>query len=251
MHTIDLPQDQECVYLIPISDTHIGDPLFDEEKLQGYINWVAERPNAYIILLGDILNTATKDGLSDIYREQIKIPEACEKVWKLFEPVKDRVLAWVEGNHERRLYKQVGGYLGQLVCSKYNWLFCPDYVFLKLRLGKGKNGKPLAYTIYGIHGWGGGRTSGAKVNKLEQLGNVCLVDIYLMAHQHESCFSQNIYFVPDTRNNHILEVKRTFVSSGCFLKYGDYGLRAGYKPNKLGSPRLRLDGQRRDVHCSM
>jgi len=57
LEVIDLPNVEDCIYLIPISDTHIGDPLFNRKKLEGYLKWVAERPNAYILLLGDVLNT--------------------------------------------------------------------------------------------------------------------------------------------------------------------------------------------------
>lgn len=250
LEVIDLPNVEDCIYLIPISDTHIGDPLFNRKKLEGYLKWVAERPNAYILLLGDILNTMLRDSVGDIYREEFSVVEACQMVWEIFEPVKNRVLCWIEGNHELRVHKQIKGYLGELVCSRFNWKFFPDCAFLKIRCGKGRNGKPVVYTIYAVHGWGGGRTAGAKVNKLEQLGNICLADIYLMAHHHQVCFSQDIYYVPDSRNNRVSEMKRTFVSSGCFLNYGDYGMRRGFRPAKLGSPRLRLDATRKDCHVS-
>lgn len=254
LEVIDLSKtpysDFDCLYLIPISDLHIGDPAFNEEKLRGYLEWVLERPNAFILLLGDILNTATKDSLSDIYKEKLKIPEACQRVWELFEPVQDRVLGWIEGNHERRLYKQVGGYLGELICSRYKWRFFPESAFLKLRFGKQKNGKPVAYIIYALHGWGGGRTSGAKINKLEELGKICLADLYLIAHHHRLYFSQDIFFIPDTRNNSVIQSVRTFVATGCFRDYADYEVRCGLKAPRIGAPRIRLDATRKDIHVS-
>ena len=41
LEVIDLPNVEDCIYLIPISDTHIGDPLFNRKKLEGYLKWVA------------------------------------------------------------------------------------------------------------------------------------------------------------------------------------------------------------------
>ena len=114
MHNIELSNSEDCIYLVPVSDTHIGDPLFNKKKLEGYLKWVAERPNAYILLLGDILNTMLRDSVGDIYREEFSVVEACQMVWEIFEPVKNRVLCWIEGNHELRVHKQIKGYLGQL-----------------------------------------------------------------------------------------------------------------------------------------
>ncbi len=62
---------------------------------------------------------------------------------------------------------------------------------------------------------------------------------------------QDRIFVPDKRNNKVEDMKRTFVSSGAFLERGGYAVQKGYSPAKLGSPRLRLDGRKKDVHCSI
>ena len=50
-------------------------------------------------------------------------------------------------------------------------------MLLKIKLG-------LSRSKYATHGWGGGRTRGAKVNNLERLSHIVLCDIYCMAHVH-------------------------------------------------------------------
>lgn len=255
IHDVDLSQELEAIYITPMSDLHIGDPSFDSVKFHGYRKWVEDTPNAYIVLNGDILNTATKSSVSDIYAETMNPKEALNTAVKLFEPVKDRILCLVGGNHERRIYKESGIDISEVLASKLGVHYAGDECYLKIRLGKatgrGGNGKPIAYTVYVTHGHGGGRTMGAKVNNLQRLADIVLADIYIMSHVHTMTAHQDVYLVPDTRNNNLLEIKRTFVSSGAFLKRGGYAVTHAYPHNKIGTVRLRLSGTRKDVHVSI
>ena len=101
----DFPAEWPCLYIIPISDTHIGDPRFNEEKLRGYIDWIMARENAYVVLNGDILDAAIKGSVGDTYEATMTTNEALKYARRLFAPLKDRILAVTEGNHERRITK--------------------------------------------------------------------------------------------------------------------------------------------------
>jgi len=57
--------------------------------------------------------------------------------------------------------------------------------------------------------------------------------------------------MPDYRNKKILEIKQAFVSAGSFLKYGGYAERKGLPITKTGTPRIRFDGTRKDIHVSL
>lgn len=125
----------------------------------------------------------------------------------------------VSGNHEHRIRKESSIDITEVIASHLGVYYAGDEAFLKLKFGKNEKGDPVVYTIYMTHGWGAGRTPGSKV--------------------------------PDVRSGNINEMKRTFASSGAFLDRGGYGVQKGYPAAKLGSPRLRLDGRRRDVHVSI
>lgn len=243
--------DHEAVYIIPISDVHIGDPALNDRKLQGYIDWIAENPNAYVILNGDILNTAIKDSVSDVYHETMNPQDQLRYAKKVFEPIADRILCIVRGNHELRIARATGIDTCEILAAYLGVYYAGDEALLKLRFGKRKNGKPITYIIYATHGWGGGRTPGAKVNNLSKLANIVIADVYIASHTHFMTVHQDRIFVPDKRNNKVEDMKRTFVSSGAFLERGGYAVQKGYGPAKLGSPRLRLDGRKKDVHCSI
>jgi len=248
---VTLSQDFSELYIIPISDLHLGDPHCDLDKFFKYRKWIEERPNAFVILNGDIMNAAIKDSVSDLYNEEMNPNEQLKLAVKLFTPIKDRILMIVEGNHERRIAKNTSICVSEILASQLGCSFAPEGALIKVRFGKRRNEKEQVYTIYCTHGFGGGKKPGGKVNNLQSLGNIVLADIYIASHTHFMTGFQDIYFVPDLRNNKITEVKRTYVSSGAFLKYGGYGEYHGFSPAKTGSPRLRLDGTKKDVHLSI
>lgn len=251
LHEIILSRDFDCIYLIPISDLHLGDPHCNLEKFYGYQKWIEGTPNAYVLLNGDIMNTATKGSVSDVYAETIPPKEQVKLAEKLFTPIKDKILAMTSGNHERRIYKDSGYDISETLAEKIGAYYSPDEVFLKLKFGKDAHAKPVTYTLYMTHGWGSGRTAGAKVNNLQKLSDIVLADIYIASHTHFMTAHQDIYFVPDEHNKRVRQIKRTYVSSGAFLDRGGYGVQKGYPGAKLGSPRLRLDGRRKDCHVSI
>jgi hypothetical protein len=244
--------DHPFIYLIPISDMHIGDPNFNEEKFLGYREWVLETPEAYVILNGDIMNSTIKDSVGDIYHETMNPQDQLRYAKKVFEPIKDRILAIVRGNHELRIAKSTGIDTSEILAAYLGVWYAGDEAFIKLKFGhRETNQKPMTYTVYCTHGWGAGRTAGGKVNNLQKLGDIVIADVYIASHTHFMTAHQDVIYIPDERNNKITPKKRTFVSSGAFLDRGGYAIQKGYPPCKMGSPRLRLDGARKDVHASL
>ena len=247
----DFPAEWPCLYIIPISDTHIGDPRFNEAKLLGYIDWIMARENAYVVLNGDILDAAIKGSVGDTYEATMTTNEALKYARRLFAPLKDRILAVTEGNHERRITKDTSVSPMDILSDFLDVPFHADGVFLKLRVGKGSNGKPVVYTAYFTHGHGGGRTIGGKGNNLQRMGHIVLADLYSQGHIHTSIAFQDMIYVPDLRNGNMLKQRRTYVSSGAFLDWGGYAQQQGYAPGRIGSVRIRLDGRKKDVHASV
>lgn len=213
-----------------------------------------ETPNAYVILNGDILNIATTGSVSDSYRG-LRPQEELDKAVELLFPIRDRILASVTGNHENRIYRESGIDIAKILADKLGILYAGDEAYLKIRVGskkgRGGNGKPIVYCIYAQHGHRGGRTVGAKMNAIVAMGNTCLADIYIGSHIHSITASVDLYLVPEVRANKMVEMKRTFVSSGAFLQRGGYSVTHGYPASKLGSPRIRLNANQKDVHVSL
>jgi predicted phosphodiesterase len=249
---VELPENWECCYLIPISDCHIGDPNFDEQKLMRYIEWIKKTENAMVILVGDIMNTATRDSVSDSYSEIMNPMDQLRYATKLFEPIKDRIIGVTTGNHERRIMRSTSIDTSAMLAANLGTFYREDGLFLKIRVGKKtKNSKKVAYMVYATHGFGGGKKIGGKANNLQSISNNIFADVYIVGHTHTLQAFQDIFLLPDPKNNNVMEVKRTFCNAAAFLKYGGYGEEKGFTPSKLGTVRLRLDAKRKDVHVSI
>jgi len=240
LHEVELGDHKE-LYIKPISDTHIGDQGFDEQLLMKDIEWIAEKPNRYAILNGDILNTATTSSVSDTYHNNMTPHEELKYARKLFKPIADSILGVTLGNHERRVLRSDGIDLMEELAYSLDSFYNPEGILLKIKFGKRKiNSKKQVYTIYQTHGSTGSRTTGGKANRLGKLRNIVLSDIYVVSHTHQKItFNKNI-FVPDLRNNNIIEKNQTFVNTGAYLNYGGYGETKNYTPNDKGSPTIKL-----------
>src|SRR5690606_15233105 len=86
---IELPEDLEYADLVVLSDMHVGDPLFDEQLFFRVRNWVLAEPNRYVICNGDLMNTATKDSVSDVYRETLNPSDQLRWLKKELAPLRD------------------------------------------------------------------------------------------------------------------------------------------------------------------
>ena len=243
--------DFDEITILPLADWHIGDPHADGAKIKQYLGYLERTPNAFAILNGDLMNTAIRNGISDIYGETVPPMEALKQCVKLFEPIKDRILAILPGNHELRAYKTDGIDLTQIMAAQLGIgeLYSPTAALLILRVGcwrrQGHHKEPVPYTIYVTHGSGGGRTEGAKVNRLTQLASIVDADIYIHAHVHVPAIVKTAYFRPSLPNNTVQRVDRLFVNTAAALDYGGYGELASYKPASKDTPTIILDGTKK------
>lgn len=241
----------DYAYIVPISDLHIGDPLFNEEKFKSFVNWILNEPNAYVVLIGDLLDCATKDSVGDVYSATMTVQEAKKYAVKLLEPVKDRILAVVAGNHERRIWKSTGSDVTEDISLILGVPYDPHGILLNVKVGKYRNNGRLNYTIYVTHGTGASRTIGSKANVLKRASDIVLADIYIIGHIHFTMTFPDYYFVPDVRHRRVEKVKRLYVSVGGFLEWGGYSEDAMLAPTKTGTVRVRLSGERKDYHASV
>lgn len=247
----DLPQDLDSAYILGISDLHVGAAEFDERYLTDLLAWVHQTPNCYMILNGDLGNMATKDSKSDVYEERLSPNQQVKRLKEYFGGLKDRVIGLTEGNHEKRIRLATSIDISEELAD---YLECPygrEALCLQVRLGKGKNSKPVPYLIYATHGWSSARGAGGKVNMGVSLSNVILADVYIVGHTHTKYLYEHIFLEPDPQNGKIIRRKQIVASSGSILDYGGYAVGKGYPPGAKGIPRIRLDGKRKDVHASI
>lgn len=187
---VNLPRELEFVELHMFADEHIGDDHSDIKRIIERIEYVKNTPNAYCILNGDIMDNATKTSIGDTYTQVFSPMEQLTKAVELFTPIKEKILCITHGNHENRTYKKEGINLSRLIAEQLGLgdRYTPTSALLFIRVGestrrKESNGsgqrRQICYTIYALHGSGGGRKEGAKAIRLADMASIVDTDIYI------------------------------------------------------------------------
>lgn len=249
----DLSADIKSIDIIPLADFHIGDQMSDWNHIKALLKYIEETPRCYCTLGGDLMDTAIASSIGDTYGANIQPMEQLSTCVKLFEPIKDKILCVLHGNHENRIYKTDGIDITQLMCNQLGIAerYSPTTALLFVRLGKdsshgGYKNSPRQqlYTIYLTHGAGGGRKEGGKINRLADLANIVDADIYVTAHTHLPAIFRTGYFRTNVNASSVTYVDKLFVNTASALEYGGYGDIAGYKPSSKEYPVITLDGTR-------
>lgn len=213
--------DKEIV-IYPISDVHLGCLEHNEDEWNKFIECVKKDPKAYVILVGDLMNNATRSSVSDIF-EDVYTPSQQKKLLiKYLTPIKDKILCAVSGNHERRSIKDADNDPTYDIMCKLDLedIYRKNIAFLKVQIGKHST-----YTFAVTHGTGGGIYTGAAVNRNERFGHVIDgLDCLIVGHTHKGIVSKPSKIVIDSRNNVVSLKSYTVISTQSWLNYGGYAV---------------------------
>lgn len=259
----DLPRDINKLNIEIFSDLHIGDKNCNHKLIQERIKRVKEDKDTYCILLGDIIDNATTSSVGDTYEETMSPMQQMKAAIGIFEPIKDKILGAVSGNHCARSYKTDGIDLMYFLMSELRIAdkYDPIGALLFIRFGESARGqkessgsgqlRKLCYTLYMTHGSSSGRTIGAKANGLQRMGQIVNADICCIGHTHlPMCFREKSYEI-DYRNSRAIEKETIFVNASSTLEWGGYAERMSLKPSSLKSPIIQLDGTKKNIDVTM
>jgi len=242
-------------YVLPISDCHIGDAAFEDygySKLCENIEWVESEPNARVFLNGDILNVATRSSASSPMFQTRNLQGQVDLAVKLFKRIAEqkKIVGAIDGNHEDRLKDFVGYSPLSSLCHILDIPYYQYSAVISYMVGKGKG---IAYTMYHHHTSGGGATPGGKMNRVDKLRQlVCNCDCYIGSHNHQLGVIPVTTRVVDVIHKKITIQRQLLIDSGSYLGWDDsYAEAKMFPPVKIGSPRIRIDGKRRDTHVSV
>ena len=252
----DLPRELESVELHIFADEHIGDEHSDIKRVIERIEYVKNTPNAYCILNGDIIDNATKTSIGDTYTQVFNPMEQLAKAVELFAPIKDKILCITHGNHENRTYKKEGINLSLLIAKQLGLddRYTPTSAILFVRFGEGGKTtryRKACYSIYVLHGSGGGRKEGAKIIRLADMASIIDADIYIHSHTHLPMIMKQAYHRVSWSNSSVALVEKLFVNTASNLNYGGYGEAAEFKPTSKETPIIYLSGVKKDFKARL
>lgn len=259
----DLPTELEYVELHTFADEHVGDEHCDLASLRERIKYVAETPNAYCVLNGDLMDNATKTSIGDTYTNTFNPMEQLDFAVELFSPIKHKILAITHGNHEARTYRKEGIDLSAILAARLDLInrYSPTSALLFIRFGENSRGqkesngsgnlRKICYTLYMLHGSGGGRKEGAKAIRLADMAVIVDADIYIHSHTHLPMIMKQGFHRIDTRNSAVAMVDKLFVNTAANLKYGGYGEAQEFKPSSRQTPTIYLNGLKKEANATL
>jgi len=233
----------QAVHIYVIGDAHLGSKEHRIDEFQETIERVRTEPDTYAILNGDLINNALPASKSDPFEEQLSPEGQISRLRDLLEPIKDRILGIIEGNHERRTYRSTGLNPTRILARELGieHLYDPTGNVIFINFGKTPTCRSgFTFTIYQVHGTGGGRTVGSKMNNLHRMAGVINADVYVHGHTHMPAIFKENYCLTDTRSKSVRETERLFVNSNAYQAYGGYGQEKIYTPANRNPIKITL-----------
>lgn len=253
---IDLSADFKEIKVLPVGDYHLGDPQSDYKKIQADLEYIKNNDDVFFIANGDLMNSAIKSSISDCYGETLSPMQELQECVKLFQPIADKCLCCVPGNHEMRHYKTNGVDMTWLFCKELNIeeRYSPTTAVVFLRFGRlagGQNAhnRKACYTIYVAHGTSGGRREGSKINRLADLSSIVDTDIYLVGHSHLPAIFKERFARPNMANSSITYCDKLYLNTSAKLNYGGYGDYGGFKVPSTDTPVIILNGCKKEMRA--
>lgn len=248
--------DAEPVLVYPLADVHLGAIEHNEKEWEALVKKIAATPNAYVTLGGDLINNNTRSSVGNPWDDVLRPRDQKRLMVEYLEPIRDRILCCVSGNHERRSMKDADDDPTYDIMSKLDIedVYRPNAAFVKLQLNKERtrpNRWHNCYTIAVTHGAGGGIYTGATVNRNERWGNVIEnLDCVIVGHTHKGTITRPSKIVLDPVANKALMKSYLVVSCVSWQTYGSYALQKMLLPAETARPmvlRFQATPNKKDI----
>lgn len=227
-----------------------------EQEWNNFCEKVLDDKNAYIILGGDLINNATRSSVSNIFEETMR-PAAQKKLMaKMLDPLKDRILCSVIGNHERRSGKDADDDPAYDIACKLDIedRYRENVAFVKIQMGRkdAKGAENPTYMLVVTHGAGGGMLTGGAVNRNERFGYaIDGCDALIVGHTHKPFITQPAKISIDAHNNKVSIKPFKVVSMTSFLTWGGYSAQKMLTPTSHAPQIMTLKGKKKEIKVEM
>lgn len=252
---------KDDITIVPIYDVHLGSRECREQEFISFVDSIKDKPNVYVILGGDLIDNGTKNSITNIFRATMMPSAQKKEMAKLLEPIRDKILCSVSGNHERRNRDVDDDPMYDIMAKlDLEHLHRENMAFLKVQMGEqesasGKRTSPKyrpTYTFCVTHGAGGGMLPGGVINRNERMGySLDGVDCLVVGHSHKPMISQPGKIVVDPRNNFVTVKPFKVVVATSWLNYGDYAAQKMLQPTSHALQTIHLSAFKKEMVVTM
>lgn len=249
--------DRPDIHIYPVGDVHLGAAEHMAHEWQEFCKTILADEHGYVVLLGDLINNATRSSVSNIFEETMRPRDQKRLMVEMLRPLKPRILAMVSGNHERRSGKDADDDPSYDIASKLDIedLYRRDNAFLKIQMGDNRNAggdRNPTYILTITHGAAGGRLTGNAVNRAEQFGYILSgSDALILGHSHKPFVTQPSQIIIDPRQNQVYMRPFKVVSCTSWLRYGGYAMQKQLLPSSNAPQIMTLCGRKKQILVQM
>ena len=212
----------------PIADVHIGAKEADMPGFSSFLKRIEQDDDSYLVICGDLLNNGIKDSLTNVYEETMPPSEQVKLAAELLQPVADKILGCVGGNHEARSRRSVDldPLASVMMMVGKSELYRPNMAFVRIKLRDGNVHE--TYNLLLAHG--------KTTNKKKQFQYAVEgVDAVISGHTHDGVVEKPARLVLTQRGavkvKHIVSVTAT-----SWLNYGGYSAAGLMLPKATSDP---------------
>ncbi|HUV67139.1 MAG TPA: metallophosphoesterase [Sedimentisphaerales bacterium] len=240
--------------LVFLSDIHLGSKHCDERLLRETVESIKRSKNAFWIGLGDYCEWINvrdpryqeSETASWLWGVDDKAEEQKRRIQSRLEPIADKCVGLIEGNHEFAIKKHTerdvfrGLVEGFIKTRREKGITEPLGLgpdgFIRLIFRRSEKGATWTCDVYATHGAAGGRKAGAKALRLQDLHRTHEAHIIVMGHSHEPLVLPAEIRLRAGRGPNALASVTHSVNAGCFLGtegagWPEYARRRDYPPS--------------------
>jgi predicted phosphodiesterase/ribosomal protein S26 len=233
--------------LLFFGDIHYGHPGCDIERAQRNIDYCLKK-HIYVLGMGDYIEAGLRNSIGDsMYMQTLNPQKQMDYMTDLFKPLAEKglLLGLLMGNHEGRILKETSvnivKMMSKLLKVPYLGYACWNLIYVGNQ----------SYTVYSLHGSSGSRYVYTKLKALVDIAHNFDADILAMGHVHELADEAILVQQVNKARKMVIERKKFLILTGSYLRYDDsYAQEKGYPMGKLGSPKVKLFTDKKDIHIS-
>ena len=231
---------KKLLKLIPLGDLHYGNPSFNEELFEKWLEVVKYSKNRIILLNGDLLEFLDSNRFYKP-KDYINVNEQLEYVIDSLKPYRKDIICNLNGNHGLRTKKQydldtdklIGDSLGVDTSKSYHEDIC---------ISKGRT--PKYIRVFMHHEAPSSKSTLLAMRRfIGEMENID-AEIYLAGHNHKCMYYTKVY-----RGLDYTPIRKTFVFTGSFLNYkGSYADNGRFAYQLPSFPVITVDKDK-NVNC--
>ncbi len=219
---------------------HVGEDAHDAEELQRYIDYAHKHKSTFeLAFLGDLFDTGVPVGtkhVGSVFNNDKSPQEQMDYFIDKFEDLAPQTVAFVKGNHERRVEDVTSIEMVKIVADRMKVPY------------KGASGVFVWNNkkIFVAHGASSGPMT--DYNKIIQAYEG--LDVIVLAHSHQMYTQKLRRFVVNAQGN-VSEKEIHLVRTGSFLKDAKYAKFALHPPTPIGASILEYDTETRQLNVRL